>query len=88
MVQQSGGDAEKVEAALDQGQIEEVLDAASDELSLLKNMIEWKPYVFTRNQITSDLILGLFFFHSWEALEHKPLPGQWEYFGKTSGDSS
>jgi len=67
VVQQSGGDAEKVEKELEQGQIEELLDAANDELSLLKSMAEWKP---------------------WEALEHKPLPGQWEYFGKSTTESS
>jgi hypothetical protein len=50
VVRQSEGDAEKVEKVLDQGQIEEVLDAANDELSLLKKMVEWKPYEFILNQ--------------------------------------
>jgi hypothetical protein len=26
----------------------------------------------------------LILFFSWEPLEEKPLPGQWEYFGNTS----
>jgi len=36
------GDATFVENELNQGQIEEVLDAASDELGLVGKMIEWK----------------------------------------------
>jgi len=51
----------RVESELGDGQqIEEVLMAAEDELSLTQKMLEWNV---------------------WEALDEKPLAGQWEYFG-------
>jgi len=63
-VQDANGDIATVEKRLDEGQIEEALGVAKDELKLVSNMLEWK---------------------AWESLEEKPAPGQWEYFGKTSG---
>ncbi|PVG03081.1 putative NADH-ubiquinone oxidoreductase [Serendipita vermifera] len=61
IVESSGNDIQKVEQSIDGGQIEEVLDAAQDELNLVAKMKDLKP---------------------WEALEVKPAPGQWTYFGE------
>jgi NADH dehydrogenase (ubiquinone) 1 alpha subcomplex subunit 5 len=36
------GDVAAVERALDEGQIEEALDAAGDEFRLVEKMVEWK----------------------------------------------
>ncbi|KAI0257631.1 Ndufa5, NADH-ubiquinone oxidoreductase subunit [Lactifluus subvellereus] len=66
IVQDANGDVAEVERQLDQGQIEQAIAIAKDELSLVGKMTEWK---------------------AWEALEEKPEPGQWEYFGKTSTTS-
>jgi len=66
ILERAAGDVSVVEKELDQGQIEEVLVAAKDELSLAAKMVEWK---------------------SWEPLEEHPVPGQWEYFGKTTSPS-
>ena len=38
---------QKAEAELDEGQIEESIQAAEDELSLTNKMLEWKPSVST-----------------------------------------
>ncbi|KAH7883628.1 NADH2 dehydrogenase [Phlebopus sp. FC_14] len=67
IVQSANGDIASVETQLDEGQIEESLGVAKDELKLAQNMLDWK---------------------AWEALEENPLPGQWEYFGNTSGSMS
>ncbi|CAE6521492.1 unnamed protein product [Rhizoctonia solani] len=58
LVEKANGDATNIEKALGEGQIEEILMSAEDELSLAGKMLEWK---------------------SWESLEVKPAPGQWEY---------
>ncbi|KAN0135716.1 ETC complex I subunit conserved region domain containing protein [Lactarius tabidus] len=63
IVQEAKGDIAEVERQLDEGQIEEAIEIAKDELNLVAKMTEWK---------------------SWEPLEEKPEPGQWEYFGKSS----
>jgi NADH dehydrogenase (ubiquinone) 1 alpha subcomplex subunit 5 len=42
IVQGANGDIAAVEKQLDEGQIEEALDVAKDELKLVSNMIEWK----------------------------------------------
>ncbi|KAI0307734.1 Ndufa5, NADH-ubiquinone oxidoreductase subunit [Multifurca ochricompacta] len=63
IVQNANGDIAEVEKQLDEGQIEQLIAIAKDELNLVGKMVEWK---------------------AWEALEEKPEPGQWEYFGKTS----
>jgi NADH dehydrogenase (ubiquinone) 1 alpha subcomplex subunit 5 len=42
IVQGANGDIATVEKQLDEGQIEESLDIASDELSLATKMVEWK----------------------------------------------
>jgi NADH dehydrogenase (ubiquinone) 1 alpha subcomplex subunit 5 len=47
IVQEANGDVSEVEKQLDEGQIEESLDIANDELKLVSNMIEWKSYVFS-----------------------------------------
>jgi hypothetical protein len=44
-VEGSGQDIQKVEQAINGGQIEEVLDAAQDELNLVAKMKDLKPYV-------------------------------------------
>ena len=45
IVQDAKGDVAAAEEALDDGQIEEAIDIAQDELSLVGKMIEWKAYV-------------------------------------------
>ena len=42
IVQGAKGDIATVEMQLDEGQIEESLDIARDELKLVQNMLEWK----------------------------------------------
>jgi len=63
IVEEANGDIAAVERQLDEGQIEESLIIAEDELRLVGKMILWK---------------------SWEPLEEKPHPGQWEYFGQAA----
>ena len=46
LVQEANGDVSAAEKSLDDGQIEEAIDAAQDELSLVGKMIEWKAFVF------------------------------------------
>jgi NADH dehydrogenase (ubiquinone) 1 alpha subcomplex subunit 5 len=43
IVQRANGDIAAAEKELGEGQIEESLDIASDELRLVSKMIEWKP---------------------------------------------
>jgi NADH dehydrogenase (ubiquinone) 1 alpha subcomplex subunit 5 len=81
IVQDAKGDIAAVEKQLDEGQIEEALHVAKDELKLVSNMIEWKASV----QILDRLLAVADSSCSWEPLEERPGPGQWEYFGKTSG---
>jgi NADH dehydrogenase (ubiquinone) 1 alpha subcomplex subunit 5 len=42
ILERANGDITAVEKELDEGQIEESLDIATDELKLVSNMIEWK----------------------------------------------
>jgi NADH dehydrogenase (ubiquinone) 1 alpha subcomplex subunit 5 len=42
VLQSADGDVAMVEKKLDEGQIEESLDIAADELKLVSSMIEWK----------------------------------------------
>ncbi|CAE6446408.1 unnamed protein product [Rhizoctonia solani] len=44
LVEKAKGDATLVENALGEGQIEEILMSATDELSLAGKMLEWKPW--------------------------------------------
>ncbi|KAF8605148.1 hypothetical protein BDV93DRAFT_419204, partial [Ceratobasidium sp. AG-I] len=44
LIERSKGDATQVEQALGEGEIEEVLMSASDELTLAGKMLEWKPW--------------------------------------------
>ncbi|CCM01955.1 uncharacterized protein FIBRA_04028 [Fibroporia radiculosa] len=44
IVQNSDGSIEEVEKQLDEGHIEESIDIATDELSLVSKMIEWKAW--------------------------------------------
>ncbi|KAF5370211.1 hypothetical protein D9615_010049 [Tricholomella constricta] len=44
IVQAANGDVAAVEKQLDEGQIEESLDIASDELKLAAKMVEWKAW--------------------------------------------
>lgn len=46
IVQDAKEDIATAEEALDDGQIEDALAVAQDELSLIGKMIEWKAYVF------------------------------------------
>lgn len=43
VIERAAGDVAKVEQELDAGQIEEVIEAAKDELKLAGNMMDWKP---------------------------------------------
>lgn len=45
IVQAVNGDIAAAEKKLNEGQIEESLDIASDELQLAQKMVEWKAYV-------------------------------------------
>ncbi len=45
IVQTANGDVATAEKKLNEGQIEESLDIASDELELARKMVEWKAYV-------------------------------------------
>ncbi|KAG5342433.1 NADH dehydrogenase [ubiquinone] 1 alpha subcomplex subunit 5 [Termitomyces sp. T112] len=44
IVKGANGDVATVEKQLDEGQIEEALDIASDELNLAAKMVEWKSW--------------------------------------------
>ncbi|CAE6469835.1 unnamed protein product [Rhizoctonia solani] len=44
LIEKAKGDAIHVEQALGEGQIEEILMSAEDELSLAGKMLEWKPW--------------------------------------------
>ena len=80
IVQDASGDVAQVEKQLDEGQIEQAIAIAKDELGLVGKMTEWKAYVTSLCvYLFSRLTVG-----RWEPLEDKPEPGQWEYFGKTS----
>lgn len=46
IVQDANGDIAEVERQLDEGQIEQAITIAKDELSLVGKMTEWKAYVF------------------------------------------
>src|SRR6266404_2342200 len=45
IVQDANGDIAKVEKQLDEGQIEQAIEIAKDELGLVSKMKEWKAYV-------------------------------------------
>ena len=45
IIEKANGDVSAAEKELDEGQIEESLDIAQDELSLANKMLEWKAYV-------------------------------------------
>jgi NADH dehydrogenase (ubiquinone) 1 alpha subcomplex subunit 5 len=80
IVQDANGDVAQVEKQLDEGQIEQAILIAEDELGLVSKMKEWKAYVPPlRIYLCGRLTIG-----RWEPLEEKPELGQWEYFGKTS----
>ena len=83
VLERANGDITAAEKELDEGQIEEAIMIAKDELNLVGNMIQWKAYVL--RQMGLNFIYSLCFFAArWEPLEEKPQPGQWEYFGKTA----
>jgi NADH dehydrogenase (ubiquinone) 1 alpha subcomplex subunit 5 len=82
IVQDANGDIAEVEKQLDEGQIEQAIVIAKDELGLVGKMAEWKAYVPLVYIRAALLTMG-----RWEPLEEKPEPGQWEYFGKTSAAS-
>ncbi len=46
IVEKADGDIAAAEKELDEGQIEESLDIAHDELGLVSKMVEWRAYVF------------------------------------------
>jgi len=89
IVQTANGDIGAAEKKLNEGQIEESLEIASDELELAQKMVEWKACV------AIPLILVFFFFIlrtyltnlylcSWQDPVDVPEPGQWEYIGKST----
>ena len=82
IVRDANGDIAAAEKTLDDGQIEEAIGIAQDELSLVGKMIDWKAYVCHHFIWLQDLIQAIL--NRWEPLEEKPQPGQWEYFGKTT----
>jgi len=43
ILDKANGDVTAVEKEIDQGQIEEVLVSAEDEMKLVDKMLEWKP---------------------------------------------
>ena len=45
IVQDANGDVAEVEKQLDEGQIEQAIAIAKDELGLVGKMVEWKAYV-------------------------------------------
>jgi len=77
LVKAANGDVAKAEAALDEGQIEEAIDIASDELKLTSKMLEWKACVTSLRSLVA--MLKSICLYRWEPLEEKPEPGQWEY---------
>jgi NADH dehydrogenase (ubiquinone) 1 alpha subcomplex subunit 5 len=79
LVKSAAGDIAQAEAALDEGQIEEALVIAEDELKLVGKMAEWKAYVFPC--FLWLLEPNIRAVNRWEPLEEQPQPGQWEYFG-------
>ncbi|KAK7694613.1 hypothetical protein QCA50_001800 [Cerrena zonata] len=46
IVEGANGDIQAVEKQLDEGQIEESINIAQDELNLVSKMAEWKAYVY------------------------------------------
>ena len=71
---------DKVEKEIGQGQIEEVIVAAKNELNLVAKMTEWKAYAkfhYSQSRLLCILTPSLY---SWEPLEARPAPGQWDYF--------
>ena len=58
IVKNARGDVTAAEQQLDEGQIEEALDTAADELSLAAKMIEWKAYA---NFIVVEWIMTFIF---------------------------
>ena len=54
LVQDANGNVAAAETALDDGQIEEAIEVAQDELSLVGKMIDWKAYVLWRIQVKLD----------------------------------
>lgn len=87
IIERANGDVQAAERELDEGQIEESLDIAQDELSLANKMLEWKAYVSQPSFIGVRAILNACA-HRWEPLEEKPEPGQWQYFGKEATAST
>jgi NADH dehydrogenase (ubiquinone) 1 alpha subcomplex subunit 5 len=83
LVQSANGDIAAAEATLGEGQIEESLDIATDELNLVSKMIEWKPYVLSLppSLFLPDQLYSYFILLRWEQLVEKPEPGQWNYPG-------
>lgn len=79
IVEGVNGDIGAAEQQLDEGQIEQSIDIAKDELGLVSKMIEWKAYVFFA---FSPLHFSAMY--RWEPLEEKPEDGQWEYPGRTA----
>jgi NADH dehydrogenase (ubiquinone) 1 alpha subcomplex subunit 5 len=61
LIQEAAGDIAKAEASLDEGQVEESLLIAHDELKLVGKMAEWKACVMTPLLLgTIYLLSGMF----------------------------
>ena len=78
----ANGDIAAVEKGLDEGQIEESLLIAEDELNLVGKVAEWKSYVYLHSHPHFHELMHVMY--RWDPLEVKPDAGQWEYFGKQS----
>jgi hypothetical protein len=74
----AGDDVQKVEQAIGGGQIEEILDSAQDELSLVQQMKALGPYVL----LPTPPLYPILKTSRWAALEEAPRPEQWKYFGE------
>jgi NADH dehydrogenase (ubiquinone) 1 alpha subcomplex subunit 5 len=77
-VEMAGDDVQRVEQAIGGGQIEEILDSAQDELSLVQKLKDLGPYVF----LPTPPFYPMLKTSRWAALEEAPRPEQWKYFGE------
>lgn len=71
----------EIEQQIGAGLIEEIIQVAEGEKTLVEDMVENKPYAFNPllpTQGPLDNILT--HHHRWEDLEESPDEGQWKYF--------
>jgi hypothetical protein len=80
VVETAGDDVQKVEQAIGGGQIEEILDSAQDELSLVQKLKDLEVYVILPTLPFSRVLVLTT--SRWAALEEAPRSEQWKYFGE------